>query len=229
MYEDEDYGYYGYGAEHFSDAVSTLEDRLHEALLPEVERRYEAVTGDCRKIRRQLEDTQHSIWDLQMRKEDAESLRRRIEKGLEDTPERTLSGFSTEVWAIETYKVYDRPKCSFCNDFRHVVAKGANGQKETIPCLCSIDRHDVWRLVPHRAVATGIPAWPLVLLDAGRDILIWPEAMVDPHGKDEFKGKGWWRYTWPIFTSTESARAYAESEGLGEQVESAPERDSLAR
>ena len=214
--------------EKFYDIAENLRSRIEDAVLPFVKEGIDSLEKERRLYEQENDELEHDLCVLQNRIQETERRKAIVKKRLDEryVPIDSLKEIAKEMFSIKVFNVYDRPKCTHCNDRRNVIASAPNGQKQEIPCSCAKDKHKEWMLIPQIVVETGLTDWPLLLLTESGWMKQPEVRFVSKENIDRGEAVDYWA-GWVegnlIFSSEEAAERYAGIAGYGKRVSEKPE------
>lgn len=214
--------------EKFYDMAETIRGRIEDAVLPSVKEEIDSLEKERRLYEKENSELEHDLCVLQNRIQETESRKVIAKKRLDEryVPVDCLKKIAKEMFSIKVFNVYDKPKCSHCNDRRNVIASAPNGQKKEIPCSCAKDKHTEWMPIPKMIVETGLTDRPLLLLTESGWMKQPEVKFISKENIDRKKAVDYWT-GWVegnlIFSSEENAERYAVAAGYGKKVDEKPE------
>lgn len=214
--------------EKFYDMAENLRSKIEDAILPSVKEKMDSLEKERRLYEKENSELEHDLCVLQNRIQETESRKVIAKKRLDEryVPVDSLKKIAKEMFSIKVFNVYDKPKCSHCNDRRNVIASAPNGQKKEIPCSCAKEKHTEWMLIPQMVVETGLREWPLLLLTESGWMKQPEVKFISKENIDRSEPVGYWT-GWVegnlIFSSEETSERYARAAGYGERVDEKPE------
>lgn len=214
--------------EKFYDMAENLRNRIEDAILPSVKEETDRHAKGKTEYERENSELEYDLRVLQNRIQETASRKVIAKKRLDEryVPVDSLKKIAKEMFSIKVFNVYDKPKCSHCNDRRNVIARAPNGQKKEIPCSCAKDKHTEWMLIPQSVVETGLREWPLLLLTESGWMKQSEVKFVSKENIDRTEAADHWT-GWVegnlLFSSEEAAEIYARAAGYGKRIYEKPE------